>query len=382
MSEIADMGIQRRPGQVVGCVVKNARKRFLEAESLVQAGKTPHDVVYEDDIVQLRYYPPIQESTIKVGDSDVTVEKESFRIPLVIVAPLAANMYIYDLFQERSLVRYLRAKGFELYLVDWGVPQWPHNHFTLSTYFAEKLPELLAEVRKHSGEQQLSLHGWSLGGLFSTCYAALGDPDIVNIALVGAPFDYHSNGDLGKQYQRLDKQLTWLKKTTGWQVHDSPKRWWRSPGWMNALAFKLTNPVGSIQGYVDLLKNLHDEEYVVSHATNSAFLDDMLAYPGGAMQDIVHYLCAENILTKGKLPISGDENKGDVSNINANLLLVCGDKDPIVTRDNSVAILDHVNSRDRTVMDVPGGHMGILSGSKAPIHIWPRLAEWLAKRSV
>ena len=29
-------------------------------------------------------------------------------------------MYIYDLFPDRSLVKYLRAQGFELYMIDWG----------------------------------------------------------------------------------------------------------------------------------------------------------------------------------------------------------------------------------------------------------------------
>jgi len=379
MSELAVRSSLTSPVKLAKSVASNAKKRFFEAESLVQAGKTPFDLIYQGEIAKLRYYPPINKETIKVGDIDVDVAKTTHRIPLVIVAPLAANMYIYDLFQERSLVRYLRAKGFELYLIDWGVPEWSQNHFTLATYFAEKMPRMLAEVRKHSGQQQLSLHGWSLGGLFSTCYSSLGDPDIVNLTLVGAPCDYHANGELGKQYQRVEKQLSWIKKTTGWQIHNSPKRWWRSPGWMNSLAFKLTNPIGSIQGYLDLLKNLHDEEYVISHATNAAFLDDMLAYPGGTGQDIVQYLVANNVLANGKLPMR--ETEGAVSNIKSNILMVCGDNDPIVTRENSVALLDLVKSEDQTVLDVAGGHMGILSGSKAPSEIWPKVADWLAARS-
>lgn len=381
MSELADKNAPKRSTLTVKQVVRNARKRFLEAETLVQAGKTPYNVVYEDGPLQLRYYPPISEPTIKVGGCDIPVEKNAYRVPIVLVAPLAVNMYIYDLFQDRSLVRYLRAKGFEVYLLDWGVPDRSDDAFTLSTYFAEKLPNVLSEVRQHSGEQQLTLHGWSLGGLFSTCYAALGDPNIVNMTLIGAPFDYHANGQLGKQYQRLGKQLVWLKNTMGLQVHDSPKRWWRSPGWVNSLAFKLTNPISSIQGYLELLKNLHNEEYIITHATNSAFLDDMLAYPGGVMQDIVHHLCGGNILVSDELPMPKHEPKGTVRNINANLLLVCGDNDPIVTRENSVVLLDYVSSSDQTIMDVSGGHMGILSGSKAPVEIWPKLVAWLAERS-
>lgn len=363
----------------IGHSTGNARQRFFQTEKLVQAEKTPFEVIYQEDIVRLRYYPPLKESEIIVDGQTIKVEKKTHKIPLVMVAPLAVNMYIYDLFPERSLVKYLRAKGFELYLIDWGRPSWDHNHYSISSYFAEWMPKLLAKTREHSGSKKLSLHGWSFGGLFSACYASLGDPDIVNLALVGAPSDYHANGELGKQYQRISKQLNWLEKKTGWRVHNTRRRWWRSPGWANSLAFKLTNPIGSLQGYLDLLKNLHDEEYVVSHATNGAFLDNMVAYPGAVIQDVIQYLWADNAVARGELPMKNPT--GHLSNVKANLMLVVGKQDPIVTRECSVAMLNHVASKDQTVLEVNGGHMGILSGSKAPETIWPEVAQWLAERS-
>ena len=357
----------------------NAKQRLFRAESLVQAEKTPFEVIYQKDIVRLRYYPPLKESEIEVDGQTIKVERKTHKIPLVMVAPLAVNMYIYDLFPERSLVKYLRAKGFELYLIDWGRPGWDHNHYTISSYFAEWMPKLLSQVKEHSGSQKLSLHGWSFGGLFSACYASLGDKDIVNLALVGAPGDYHANGSLGEQYKRIAKRLQWLENKTGWRVHNTRRRWWRSPGWMNSLSFKLTNPVGSIQGYLDLLKNLHDEEYVISHATNGAFLDNMVAYPGAVIQDVIQYLWADNTVAQGVLPMKNPE--GHLSDVEANILLVAGKQDPIVTRECSEALLKYVSSTDTTVLEVNGGHMGILSGSKAPKTIWPNVAEWLAERS-
>ena len=123
--------------------------------------------------------------------------------PIVLVSPLAVNMAIYDLFPNRSLVRYLRARGFEVYLVDWGRPRRRHDHHGIATYFAEYLPRVLAKVRAHSGSTRLSLHGWSFGGLFCLCYAALGtDPDIANLVLIASPFDYFKNGNLGQVYRR------------------------------------------------------------------------------------------------------------------------------------------------------------------------------------
>ncbi|PPE75048.1 alpha/beta hydrolase [Solimonas fluminis] len=358
----------------------NLRDRLLRSEELVQAERTPFEVIHREGIAQLRYYPPLAQDEIELPDQRVPVQRQTHAVPLVLVSPLAVNMLIYDLFEQRSLVRYLRARGFELYLVDWGRPDSRHDEYRIGTYVAELMPKMLAQVRAHSGSQRLSLHGWSFGGLFSYAYAALSrDPDIVNLALVGAPCDYHNNGMLGLQYQRLSKQLRWLRDRTGFRPHNTSPRWWRSPGWANSLAFKLTNPVASLQGYFELLRNLHDREFVSDHATNGAFLDGMVAYPGGVMQDIVQYLWADNVLAKGRLPIKRCE--AELRDIDANLLLVAGTEDVIVTTGCTHPILEHARSPDKTLIEVPGGHMGILGGSKAPLHIWPQVADWLAARS-
>lgn len=360
-------------------LAQNARDWLTLDENIVQAGRTPYDVIYQEDIVQLRYYPPLPQESVVIDGHNVMVEKTPLPIPLVIVAPLAVNMFIYDLFPERSLVRYLRARGFEVYLVDWGTPSPRHNHQNLATYFAELLPDLLARVRTHSGSEKLSLHGWSFGGLFSYCAAALGDNNIVNLALVGAPNDYHANGQLGVYYQKLSRRLRAIEKRFGWRVHNSRKRFWRAPGWGNALGFKLTNPVGSLRGYTELLKNLHDSDYVSAHATNAAFLDRMVAYPGAVVQDFIQYLWVDNVLAQGKLPMR--DSRSTLSSINANILAIVGRQDIIVNKNCSKALLDQVSSTDKTLIEVDGGHMGIVSGSRAPLESWVHIADWLALRS-
>jgi poly(3-hydroxyalkanoate) synthetase len=378
-------GIQK-PAEVAEMYKKtkqNAKQRFFRAGTLNQAEQTPFKVIHSNDIVTLRYYPPLQEEKIEVEDGkggffEVPVESQSLKTPLVLVAPLAVNMYIYDLFPKRSLVKYLRARGFDLYLVDWGRPGWRQNHFSIETYIADLLPEMISKVREHSGETQLSLHGWSFGGMFSAAYSAL-DKDIKNVALIGAPCDYHANGELGVQYQRISRNLRWLEKRTGWRVHNTKQRWWRSPGWANSMAFKLTNPIGSIQGYIDLVKNLHDEEYVVSHATNGAFLDDMVAYPGAVIQDVIQFLWTDNVMAKGELPLRN--LRASFSDITANLCMVTGKQDPIVTTDCGLKLFDHASSDTKDHFEVKGGHMGILSGSKSATEIWPFVADWLVERS-
>lgn len=352
---------------------------WLRRDELVLAERTPYEEVFREGIVGVRHYLPLAETTIDLQGERIPVATTRHAIPLVLVAPLAVTMRIYDLFPDRSLVKYLLARGFDLYLVDWGRPGAAQDDWHLSTCYAEILPRALAAVRAHSGKRKLSLHGWSFGGLFALGYAALGDRDIANIALVGAPCDYHANGELGKQYQRLSRQVHALERRTGFRVHRTPKGLWRSPGWANALMFKAISPVATVQGYVDLLRNLHDRDYVAAHATNAAFLDDMTAYPGGVVQDIVKWLWTENILARGDLPMR--DAPGRFADIRANLLAVAGDDDTIVTLDCTRPILDLVSSTDKSLVTAPGGHMGILGGSRAPQTIWKPVADWLAARS-
>ena len=358
----------------------NAFDRVFRAASLVQAGQTPFETLYSDGLVSLRYYPPLQEDFVELDGMVIPVERKTHRTPIVIIPPLAVNMLIYDLFPQRSLVRFLRAKGFEVYLIDWGIPKREHTHYNMHTYVAELLPAYLNRVRDHSGEQELSLHGWSMGGMFTLFYSALSkDQHIRNAIVLGLPIDSHASGAIGWMYQRIADVAGVVRKRTGFQLHDLKPHWFHTPGWANTIGFKLTNPVGSVMGYWDLLVRLGDREFVTNHATTSAFLDRMVAYPGGVIQDTVVRVWIDNQLAKGQIQIGEDFAR--LENVNANLLAIAGQEDTLATPGAAKRVMDHVSSVDKAFRVAPGGHMGILAGSKAPRASWLELAEWLAVRS-
>ena len=358
----------------------NAFDRVFRAASLVQAGQTPFETLHSDGLVSLRYYPPLPEDFIELDGMVIPVERKTHRTPIVIIPPLAVNMLIYDLFPQRSLVRFLRAKGFEVYLIDWGIPKREHTHYNMHTYVAELLPAYLNRVREHSGEQELSLHGWSMGGMFTLFYSALSkDQHIRNAIVLGLPIDSHASGAIGWMYQRIADVAEVVRKRTGFKLHDLKPHWFYTPGWANTIGFKLTNPVGSVMGYWELLVRLGDREFVTNHATTSAFLDRMVAYPGGVIQDTVVRVWIDNQLAKGRIQIGEDFAR--LENVNANLLAIAGQEDTLATPGAAKRVMDHVSSADKTFRVAPGGHMGILAGSKAPRASWLELAEWLSVRS-
>lgn len=361
-------------------VARNARDRFLRTETLVQANQTAFDVVHDNGLVQLRHYRPLTDTHIETEGQVVPVASPRQRVPLVIVPPLAVNMSIYDLFPDRSLVRYFLARGFDVYLIDWGVPRFRHTHYSMETYAAHLMPEFLQAVRTHSGQQDLSLHGWSLGGVLALCYAALThDAHIRNLVILGAPINTHASGAIGKFYQAVKRHAERVERRTGWRIHDVPAALLHTPGWMNVVGFKMTNPVGSLMGYWELLRKLGDREFVTDHATQSAFLDNMVPYPGGVVKDMIGRLWIENEFSTGTLHIAG--TVAHLADIHASLFAIGGKSDTMVTRPAIEALLELVGTQDKTFLHAPGGHMGILSGSKAASAIWSPVADWLAERS-
>ena len=63
------------------------------------------------------------------------------------------------------------------------------------------------------------------------------------------------------------------------------------------------------------------------------------------------------------------------------MLVVTAGADHIAPPPGTRPLLDLVSSEDVTHFDRPGGHIGLMAGSKAREEIWPDIVEWLDARS-
>jgi len=362
--------LQTRAGQKIPHMLINASDLFFRGPQIALSGKTPFDVIYKHEIISLRHYR-----------NETNTSTPRHRVPLVIVPPLAVNMLIYDLFPTRSFVRFFLAQGFDVYLIDWGVPTRHQAKYNFGTYIKVFMPEMLKQVRLHSGQQQLSLHGWSLGGALSLCYTALfKDKDIKNLIILASPIDTHKAGYMGKLYGSLTKPAQWVRKHTPFRIrHHVPSKAFHIHGWQNTLGFKLTDPIGNLKTYWELFKNLDNREFIVDHATSSSFIDNMLAYPGGVMRDIILRFWIDNELSNGVVKFG--ELTAYLKDIECSVLALGGSTDIIVTADAVKPLMDLISSQDKTFKVVPGGHMGVVSGSQAPTAVWPEISTWLVERS-
>jgi polyhydroxyalkanoate synthase len=377
LTKSLSMTPQTRTDSRLKLITQNARDRFFNPSSMVVAGQLPYDVIHREDLASVRHYHALTESPIQAGENVIPVSAHKHAIPLVIVAPLAVNMLIYDLFPERSFIKYLLAQGFDVYLIDWGKPGFKHAGYTLSNYMFDMLPACINAVREHSASARVSLHGWSMGGMLSAVYAATTEADDVeNLIMLGTPFDGHSNGLPGAYYKRVNT----LMRRMGLSLRKMPARLAYAPGWVNVISFKLMDPVASIKGYVNLALRLGNREYVEQHANQAAFIDRLEAYPGGVVRDFMSSVLLENeTFRKGRFTVG--KRVVQFKNIKANLLVLTGRKDNLATTKACKGVMGAVSSQDMELFEGGGGHIGILGGSEALKSIWPKTVDWLSQRS-
>lgn len=361
--------------------VNNAYDRLFRTDSLIKSNQTPFDVIYSNGLMSVRAYQPLQESEIELTDgSRLPVSPREHAVPIVIVPPLAASPLIFDLLPERSLVRYLLASGYRVYLVDWGEPQREHAHLGMKDYAEDMLSQAVAQIREHAACQPLTLMGWCMGGLFCLMYAGLShDPAIKNIVTIASPVDSQSSGVGGRIIRGLVGPANLIRRYTRFRLNKVDPVLLQVPGKFNALAFKLTNPVGSIMTYWDLMVNLWDREFVESHTTTSDFLNNMLDYPGGIIQDFALKFGLNNDLSKGEIRIGDKLSSFD--KITASILAFAGEADTLVTPRAAHKSLELVASSDKEFVIAPGGHAGVVMGAKAQSSVWAVIADWLATRS-
>ena len=361
--------------------VANAVERRLRAENFIVANQTPHSVILQSGLLSVRAYDRPSSPTIPVGVRETAVSPPRHGVPILLVPPLAANSLNFDLLPNRSLVRYLSAQGYRVYLADWGDPDDDHSHLGLADYTTRMLPEAIAAVRQHSGESELTLMGYCMGGLFCLIYGGWShDPDVRNIVTIASPIDYYQMGVAGRLAKLMHHPLRLAARYVPFSLDDIDPRWLRIPGWASATVFKLTNPLGVVQSYVDLLMNLWDRDYVTEYQTQAKWFNDMHDYPGGIVQDFVIRVGLANQMARGRLRLGKDEH-ALFDRIDCALLAIAGKTDRIVTTAAARRVLDIVASQDKDFMICPGGHAGVFAGREAPDTTWAFAADWLSSRS-
>lgn len=360
--------------------ILNGIEQTIFSENFIISNLSPYEIILEDRIMSVRRYLPLEDDVIEIAGEEIEVIHQAHRIPLLLVPPLAATSMIFDLMPHRSVVRYFLAKGFDVYLVDWGDVTADHSNLSLETYVLEWMPMVLDAVITHSDEEEVSIFSYCMGGLISLMYLATHNDECVkNLVTVASPVDMHQSGVAGRVLSAIYKPAQKISNFLNLSLFDVPARYFHVPGWTSALVFKLTNPMGSVINAFEKFLNLWDRAYLEESLTMSKWFDDMVDYPGETIRDMAVHMAINNRIAKGRMRIGGAT--AEFNQIKCSILAFAGEADKLVSVSAAHKVLEIVSSEDKEFCVVPGGHAGVFAGNKAPANTWLISADWLAERS-
>ena len=85
-------------------------------------------------------------------------------LPVLLVFALINRPEIFDLRPGNSFVEFLLEEGYDVFLLDWGVPGDEDADMGIDNYVCDELPWGMRETLRASGQDELSLLGWCIGG--------------------------------------------------------------------------------------------------------------------------------------------------------------------------------------------------------------------------
>jgi polyhydroxyalkanoate synthase len=328
--------------------------RYVRGGGRRPVGQTPKETIWRKDKVELWRYanPHITRTT-----------------PVLLVMSVVTRSYIFDLLPGDSIVERLLVAGYDVFLVDWGVPDASDSQNTLETYVDGYLPLAIDVVCSETGSDSISVVGYCLGGVLALLSAA-GNPGlrIRNLVLMATPVDYSAMGlpvSLIRE-GRLDPDT--LIDETG-----------NIPPDVLLNSFRMRNPTGELAQYARLLDRLWNDEFVSSFQAMNQWIHDHIPFPGELARQTVQLLVRRNQLMQGHIQLGGRRIRLDA--ITCPVLNVMAEKDDVVPVAAAEPVKRLVGATDVEELRVAAGHVALVTGRLGSGVTVPGILDWLDRHS-
>jgi len=330
---------------------------FLVGADIADDIRTPNDVIEEGTTrTLLRYHRP------------EGVEPKG--LPVLLVPPLGAQALCFDLRRGCSVAQHFAESGRPTYLVDYGDLGFADRGRGIEHWVNDVLPPTIKTVSEDNDGAPVNLVGWCLGGLLSLATVAVYPELPVNtVSMVASPFDMSTN------------PLTWplraLGRLTGGRgVGLTVKGAGVIPARVVSLGFKATALPTYLKKPQKIWSKRDDREFLGQVQAVDRLMNNMVAYPGRATQQIYQKLLQRNELASGK--VQGPNRLVDLAEVRIPVLNVAGANDVLAPK----SAVHHVgellpNSPDVRLPDAPGGHLGVLTGTGARETTWRFIDDFL-----
>lgn len=292
----------------------------------------------------------------------------SYDKPVVLIPALIGRSYILDLYPGASLVEFLCAAGYDVFMLDWGIPGDEDATLSLGEIVTSYIARALERIRDEACSN-VSIIGYCMGGTLAVLHAAAaglmpGD----NLLTLAAPVDFAQGGILAKWCQREYLDVGKIVAVFG-----------NVPAHIIEAVFTMLRPTAKLRAALAFAAQPTNRSSRIAFQAMDRWVNDWVPFPGNAAGEWIRWLYQDNLLIRNELYVG--ERHFNLRAITAPLLCIAAVGDAIVPAASSRAIIDAVSSADKTYREVSGGHIGMVVGQNARHDLWAAIHEWLSARS-
>jgi polyhydroxyalkanoate synthase subunit PhaC len=314
--------------------------------------QTPRDEIALDGGAKLYHFRGIEPA--KAG-----------RKPFLLIPSLINRWYVLDLRPGASVVEALVRAGYDVWCLDWGTPEAEDRYLDWEAVLA-RLGRAVRRVRRETGAEQLGILGYCMGGTLTTIYVAQHANEIAALVTLAAPIDFVRGGQL-----RCMVEPQWFDADA---IADAGNV---APVQMQSgfLALRPTTDVGKAMSLPDLATDKKARDAFLALDT---WASDNIPFPAEAYRRYIREMYQANQLVNGTHRVAGREVS--LHAITCPTLVITASRDAICPPAAATALLGAIGSTDKDVLEVPGGHVGAVVGSRAAHEMYPALDRWLSTR--
>jgi polyhydroxyalkanoate synthase subunit PhaC len=342
--DVARTGLQARNGI-----------KHVAGINRMNVAQTPKEVIWERRKSQLWRY--------QTGETTQPV-------PIVIVYSLISRSYMFDLYPGHSFVEHLCNLGYDVYLLDWGVPDQADAANDLEMYTEDHLPAAVSAAQEASGSDSVILLGYCFGGTLSLLSLAARDlAAVAGLIVMATPVDYH--------------KLGLFTEVLGPQARLNPSDLIDGTGNVPASAsrdfFNMLKPTTKTAASVTFLERMWDDDYVKGYQAMGQWTRDHIPFPGATFRQTVRMLFRSNSMMNNTVFLSG--RRVDMKRITVPVLIIVAEKDHIVPLESALPAADVVGSEDVEIARLPFGHVGLIMGRAAAKQTIPTILDWVRRHT-
>ncbi len=292
-------------------------------------------------------------------------ERAHEKTPAIFLIPSMINRsYIFDLLPDKSFVRWLAAQGKDVYVLDWGMPEYDDGQRDFDTLMKDRLLPALSFAAQHSGAPLHAL-GYCMGGVFLTALAAQKEAQasLDRLCFLATPWDFRAGDPLLKNQVLASMPLA-FQQINRHNVLGAE--------WLQGV-FAMVNADRVAEKFARFSALAPESKEATLFVATEDWLNGGVALPAGLVRTFLLSWYAENRTAKGTWCVGGENIRPE--DIDIPSLIVAPSRDRLVPAESAKALASRLSRA--TLQEPCCGHVGMMTGRRAETDVWYPLLEWL-----